>query len=111
VVETEQDRSFRNGLYGEDAEIDHVGVVGPNQDAGDHQDGDPLDGTHAATAEAAVGGHAPPHHDPMNNLDRLCERPTADLKWSRQATQGSPEERRGEAARGLTTELTLTFFF
>ena len=58
VVEDEEDDLFGQRVHCDEAEVDDVGVVGPDDDGGDEKDGDPLCGRDAVPAGAAVDvGH------------------------------------------------------
>ena len=62
VIEDEQNDLLHLRLDGVEAQVDDIGVVWPGDDAGDDEDGDPLEQGEAAAAEAAVRRHVAAAH-------------------------------------------------
>ena len=62
VVEYQEDDSLHFRLDCEDAEVNHIGVIWPGHNAGDHQDGNPFEQGHAASADASIRRHLDTAH-------------------------------------------------
>jgi len=62
MVANQQPHLFYVGLHGEDAQVDHVGIVGPGNNARDDNHRQPLEDRHTKAAQPTIGGNVHTTH-------------------------------------------------